>query len=679
MLNNDLRQIKAIPPSAVLGLLIVLGLAVRVATYLFMRHTHLFTVPFLDSSDYDLWARRLVSGDWGKGEPYWMGPLYPHLLALVYRVFGVGGSAMMILQWGLSLGNVALVYAVGRRWADTRTGLLAAALYSAYGPPVFYAGLRLMVTVVTTLVLLIAWQAWRAWEQPQLRRWLVLGLLVGLTATARGNVLVLTLTLPWLLRGRGLGGRSVLCRVAMLVLGVALAVLPVTVRNLVVGGDLVLLTSNGGVNLLIGQQDQYGGIFGPITRTPSFEFDPTGAIRLEAEEGHDLAPSQVSHELTRRAVTRFTSEPKAMVRHYARKVVRFWSGYELPQIVSWNFWRTRLMPLRWLFLPFAVLSAGGLLGMAWLRPPARGVWLAVVGGYFLSLLPFFPTTRYRLPIVPLLAISTAAFALALGTLPRHGSRRRVVVWSLAAVGMLVALWPSWTAFPRNEEFWYCELNRASRAADAGDRVGIFSACAAAEVLEPGLAETAYRQGGYLEKAGDSEAALASYDEAMRRLPNDRFIQYRRARCLAALHRTSAAEAGFMRAAALDTTWAAPYHGLALVRREAGDLAGAVEAMAEAVAREPGRARYRSNLASLYAECGRFAAAARVLARLTEDFPDYVPGWYNLARLRWQQGRFDEARTLLRHALTLPAITDDEQRQIAELSAALSAGTTAPDQ
>mgnify|MGYP000444026164 CR=1 FL=1 len=91
--------------------------------------------------------------------------------------------------------------------------------------------------------------------------------------------------------------------------GAALLIAPVTVRNQVVGHDQVLLTSNGGVNLLIGQQAQYGGRFGPLSETPQFEFDPTGETLLEADLGRELRPSQVSRELTGRALARLAPRP----------------------------------------------------------------------------------------------------------------------------------------------------------------------------------------------------------------------------------------------------------------------------------------------------------------------------------------------------------------------------------
>ena len=657
-----------------LAALLLIGLALRLWYWLQVRDTYLFTTPYLDCRDYDQWARALIAGDWGQGQPYWIGPLYPHLLALSYAVFGAGSPAMMLGQWALTLLNIVLVYQLGRRWAGESTGLVAAAIFAGYGPPVFYAGFRLMTTLVTTLVLLISLQADNAARSPTRRSWLLLGLLVGLAATARGNVLALLPILPpVLLAGRHLGARRVWRLTALLWLGAALAVLPVTARNAVIGGDLVLLTSNAGLNLLIGQQDQYGGRFGTLSETTEFEFDPTGESVLETELGHDLSASEVSDELTRQALARVAREPGAMVAHYGRKAYRFWSGYELPQIFSWNFWRGRHLALQLHPVPFVLLSALGLAGAAALPSLARRLWLAIVGGWFLGLLPFFPTARYRQPLAPLLAITTAAWLMAMFAAWRGGDRRRSLILGTAGLALVVALWPTWSAFDPADETWHSHLARAFRATEAGDRRAMLAACADAEETHPGRAETLYRQGGYLTRLGDLPSALAAYAEAVRRLPDSAFVLYQHARTLAALGRHEEALAGYAAAAAADPNWSFPWHGRALSLKELGQLEAAAAALTEAIARDPGRARYRSNLASLLGEMGRLDEAATILEELTRAFPDYLPGWFNLAMVQARGGDNTAARRTLEKVAALPRLTSEEREQIDRLRRHLDAG------
>jgi len=531
-----------------------------------------------------------------------------------------------------------------------------------------------MATLATTLLLLISLQADDAARRPTQRAWLTLGLLVGLAALARGNVLALLPILPLaLLAGRDIGARCI-CRLTTLFwLGAALMILPVTARNLIVGGDLVLLTSNAGVNLFIGQQDKYGGRFGSLSETPKFEFDPTGETLLEADLGRELSASEISGELTRRALARLAREPGDMVAHYGRKAYRFWSGYELPQIFSWNFWRGRHLALQLHPVPFVLLSALGLVGAAALPWLARRLWLAIMGGWFLGLLPFFPTARYRQPVAPLLAITAAVWALAVLTAWRDGNQRRVLILGTAGLALVVALWPTWSALDPADEAWHSHLARASRAADAGDRTAMLAAFADAEQARPGLAETPYRQGGYLTELDDLSGALAAYAEAQRRLSNSPFVLYQHAHTLAALERHEEALVGYTAAMAADPDWALPWHGRALSLKELGRFEAATTALNEAIARDPGRARYRSNLASLLAEMGRLNEAAAILEELTRAFPDYLPGWFNLALMQARGGENAAARRTLERVAALPRLSAAEREQIDRLRHHLDTG------
>lgn len=655
-----------------LGLVLLVSLALRIWYAAAILDDPLTTAPYLDAAEYDQWARDLMAGDWGVGEPYWMGPLYPHLLALSYLLFGPGSLAILFGQWALTLVNLVLVHRVASTWVGPRAALLAAALYAGYGPPVFYAGVKLMETVVTTLVLVIAWQAQRAADRPGRGAWLWLGVLVGLCGLARGNALVLLVFLPLLLWPRSGAGRAARWRLTgWLWLGASLMILPVTARNLVVGGDLVLLTSNSGVNLMIGQQAHYQGRFGPLSESPQYEFDPSGQTQLEHDLGQELRPSEVSRALTRQALERLVSEPGTMAAHYARKIYRFWSGDELPQIYSWNFWRARVAALCAYPVPAVVLLAGGLLGGVLLEPRARRTWLVLVGSWFISLVPFFPTARYRLPIMGLLAIATAAAAVTMVRCWRDGRRRRAGLLLLGGVALVVALWPNWARLDPRDEFWHSHLNRAARAATLGDLNAVDQAVADAEDLRPGLAETAYRHGGFLERAGDLERALAAYLRAARRAPDHPFTLYRVGRTLAELGRHQEALVWYDRAVAADPDWSFPWHGRGLSLQALGELSAAADAWREAVDRDPGRPRYRSNLASVLALDGRHDQALAILQQLVNDFPSYVPGWFNLALTEARRGDTQAARQALDRAAALPGLTDDQRASLEALGRELA--------
>jgi tetratricopeptide (TPR) repeat protein len=649
--------------------LLLFSAAVRMAFFLQLGETDLATVPLLDSETYHDWAARLVAGDWGWNETYWMGPLYPHFLALIYLGSSVGSQAALLIQLGMSLVNVWLVFLFSRKLMpddDGQIAIIATALFAFYGAPVFYAGNLLIATLLTFLYLVTGLWGIAAVRAPTLKNWLILGLLVGLTGLARGNTLLLAAAFPILLWRVVPSGAPRWKNIAALTVGAALMLAPVTLRNLIVADDFVLLTSNGGVNLLIGQQHDYLGIFAPVMEETQAEFDPSMETTLERELGRDLKGSEVSRILTGQAWDMFRENLGAMPAHYARKTYRFWNGYELPQIVSYDYWKTQFPALWVLPVPFTLLSALGLLGFRFLPRTARWMMLILIGSYFLSLLPFFPTSRYRQPVAPLLAVNAAVFIVAM----IRGWDRRLI-WLPAAALMVLALLPRWASLDEAEVLWQVHLHEASRASKRGNLEATMAKGRKAEEVRPGLPDTSFHLSLYLEDLGAHEEALAALGLAQARLPESRLIAYRTGRNHEQMKQYNEALAAYERASFLDPDWAYPYLRGGLVMNLQGRKGRALDLMEKAFERNPGSFRVRSNLASLYAENGQTELAIKLLSNLTRDYPHYLNGWFNLALALFQSGDTLGAVKALEQASGLRGLTADQKEQVQRLNRAIA--------
>ncbi len=665
-----------------LWILLLVAAILRALYYLEIYQTDLFRVPFLDCLHYQLWAQAILRGDWGVGEPYWMGPLYPHYLALVYLFTGIESHAPQIVQLLLSVLNAALVFFLARRLASPGVALLAAALYAFYGPAVFYAGLLLMATLLTTLFLVTALQAVRCLERPRTGRAFVLGVLVVVTALARGNVLLLAPVLPVLFLTIGLPRRQTIRLGLTVWLGAASILVPVTVRNVLVGQDFVILTSNGGLNLYLGQNTKYQGIFGPLVAGPVVRFDPNGEWTLENELGRDLKPSEVSRIFTQRALREVVAKPSETVKLYLLKAYRFWNGYEIPQLAAFDHWQGESRVLRLLGVPYTFLAAAGLLGIFLGCGRLRLVVGLFVGTYFLSMLPFFITARYRQPVVPLLAVAAASFLVRTTQtllVRTDGRWRRSLQWRqgwqrlLLLAILIVALLPAWADFDRKEALWGIHINRAARLVAAGDRQGALAALLDAEAALPGYAGTYLKKGDIHRELEEDELALAAYCAAERLMPEERIIPYDLGRTLHDLGRLQEALDAFDRCVAIDPTWPRGYFGKGMVYRDLSDFPAAIAEMQRAVAAEPGAVHYRNNLASLYAENGQLEQAQATLQEVVERFPDYVKGWINLALVSYNLGHLDIARQALDRAEAIRDKIPAEEETIRDVRTLITAG------
>jgi len=653
-------------PEAALALILVFSAIVRIFLFQQLGATDLVSVPILDSQSYHEWAVQLASGDPGWGETYWMGPLYPHLLALVYSVFGVGGMAVSALQLLLSLVNIGLVFLLTRDFLNDRKNtwapVFATAIFALYGAPVFYAGLILMATLVTTLYLLVARQALVAWRKNTVTSWMVLGLLVGLTGLARGNVLLLLATLPLLVFKSNIDPGLRLKKSAALVLAGLLVLVPVTVRNLAVANDFVVLTSNGGINLLIGQKAAYKGIFAPIMEESMAQYDPSMEIPLERELGRDLKGSEISRILTRRAASEFRNNISAMPMHYLRKIYRFWNGYEFPQIFSFDYWHHPLPALRAVIVPFVLLAALGLWGICFLPQGQRLIMSLMLGTYFLSLLPFFPTSRYRMPLAPLLAVGAGVFLVKLWQMNKESRVR----WSLVALVTIIALLPRWASLDSAAVVWQVHLHEASRASKRQDLKATLAKAREAEKARPGLADTPYQLALYLEELEAWPQAMAALQLAGTRAPENRLIPYRMGVYQDKQNQLAEALDSFRKAANLDPQWSLPWLKAGTTLRRAGQMDDAVDALEKAYMLSPGNHQVRSNLASAYATVGRLNEALTLLQKLVVDYPLYVNGWFNLAMVHAHLDQTDKATAALDQAAALRYLSEKESARIAHL-------------
>jgi len=653
-------------PEAALALILIFSAVVRVVFFFQLAGTDLVTVPMLDSQDYHDWAVELVSGNPGWGQTYWMGPLYPHLLALVYLIFGTGGMAISALQLMLSVVNILLVFLLTKDLLPEKQSLwipvLAAGIYALYGAPVFYGGLILMATLITFLYLLVTRQAIKAWRLNTTTSWLTLGLLTGLAGLARGNVLLLLATVPFLIYKSNITPTTRFRKSLVFIMAGLLMLAPVTIRNLIVADDFVLLTSNGGVNLLIGQKVQNKGLFGPIMEENQSQYDASMEKPLEQEFGRDLKGSEVSRILTDRAVREFRDNLGAMPLHYLRKVYLFFSGYELPQIFSYDYWRVELPALRVLILPFTLLVALGLLGLRFLPDKNRLVLLLVMGTYFLSLLPFFPTSRYRMPLAPLLAVSAAFFLAGLWKLT--WSRRQP--WLVASLLLIIALLPRWASLEKAEVDWQVHLHEASRASKRHDLKSTLAQARRAEEVRPGLADTPYHTALYLGELQAWPQAMAALRLAASRAPDSRLIPYRMGVFQDKQGQLDKALDSFQIAADLDPQWPLPWLKSGTTLRKAGRMREAITALETAYHLSPGNHQVRSNLASAYATEGKLKEANNLLEKLVVDYPNYINGWFNLALVELQLGQTENALAALDNATRLRYLTPAQRRQIDDL-------------
>ncbi len=240
--------------------------------------------PAADGTFYDTVARRIAAGEgytwlWPDGAVTYAAhyPVgYPALIAALYAVFGPSPAVAMLFNAALGAGAVVATYWLGAEFCARRWACAGALLTAVHPSLVLYTPAIMTEGVTAALYVIATWVACR-WARAAGLGWgWLLGLILGATLLVRPQSLLLVPVLgvvaaygnrgPDRARPRAERILSSFWFRAVMVTGVALAVCaPWTARNCQRMGRCVLVSANGGWNLLIGTAEQAKGAWIALT------------------------------------------------------------------------------------------------------------------------------------------------------------------------------------------------------------------------------------------------------------------------------------------------------------------------------------------------------------------------------------------------------------------------------
>ena len=427
--------------------LLVLAAALRVHAVLdYGAHHPHAEAPVIDEASYDRWAREIASGDWIGDEVFFQEPLYPYALGTVYAVTGVSRTAARLGQVALGLLSVYLIWLLARRAFGRLAGWIAGALFAlhpvAIVMPCWLLKPNLFVPILAALCLALLGDRHAA---P--KRWIAIGVLGGLGALLRGNLLILLPALAiWpFLRDRDLRAWRPATSFA---LGALLVLGPVMVRNQLVGGVFALTTSGAGTNL-------YGGNalenpYGVATEFPWVRGVPEHEAldwRLEAERrsGRALDAGETSRFWIAELANSMAEQPTAHASILWNKLRLTLGGYEVADnhFLDWDARYVRVLGLPLPGWDFSgVFGLAGVLAWIALRreaaPDVRraGDLLALVFVAYLATIVLTVTSmRARFPLlVPLLPFAGFFVDQVLRARRGDGVARYLLLLVVLAVG-----------------------------------------------------------------------------------------------------------------------------------------------------------------------------------------------------------------------------------------------------
>jgi dolichyl-phosphate-mannose-protein mannosyltransferase len=343
------------------------------------------------------------------GPTAWLTPVYPLLVAGVFRTFGIlsAKSFFVVVFLNALFSSFACIpiFSVGKRMGGLGVASGAAWLWALYPNAVMMPFEWVWDTSLAALLgAVLLWATLQLADSPQRAGyWCAYGLLWGFTLMTNPS---LGLLLPFLLGWAAFRSRRA-AKLSVwkpaLAAGIAiLCCVPWTVRNYVVFHKFVPLRSNFPLELYIGNNNNYA--------TRQFVWPPKITKERELLRYFRLGETAFMEEEQRKAMEFIRAHPGIAIKLIGEKFVSFWTGVAEPVQV---FRTTDSLLIRTLIVCNTLAALGALLGIGVLfvkRNPYAGPaaiyplvfpWL-----YYVT----HPNLRYRHPIDPVILLLAAVAA-----------------------------------------------------------------------------------------------------------------------------------------------------------------------------------------------------------------------------------------------------------------------------
>lgn len=421
-----------------LAIVIVVSVVLRLGAALYQGSTIVPRLGVTDEVSYHTLAVRVIEGHGFTFDTGWWPAtrahqptahwsfLYVLFLAAIYTVAGPAPLVARLIQASIvGVLHPWLAWRIGNRLFGPRVGLASAAATAVYAYFVYYSGALVTESLYIVAVLWvldlatsIACPSTTPARAVALRSWLLLGVAAALATLLRQLFLLVVpfvlLWVAWQVWRRRPAGEAVLPvsvlagRLAVVVVVIAAAMLPWTVRNYRAFGQLVPLNTNAGFVMFWANHPLHGTSFIPIIHNGEVSY-----ATLLPRELTGLNEAALDRELLRRGLGFVKDDPIRYARLSLSRTVeyfKFWPsadsslGSNAARVLSSG-----------LLLPLAAI---GILITIVRRPagdsPAAGatLLLLVASLYTLVHLLTWTLVRYRLPVdamvMPFVGVSLEA-------------------------------------------------------------------------------------------------------------------------------------------------------------------------------------------------------------------------------------------------------------------------------
>ncbi|MCX5852598.1 MAG: glycosyltransferase family 39 protein [Deltaproteobacteria bacterium] len=413
----------------VLAAVLAVGLIIRIVALINLSGTVYADYLLWDERIYHKWAKEIAAGTFHSNSVYEFAPLPAYVMAFVYRLISPDAYHIRILNIVFGTLSCWLIYLTGKELAGRKVGLLSCLIACLYKPFILYSIVPLKESLSLVLFLLVTYLLVKVLspgdsgaerkdmqQTGNLIRIGFLGAAAGLVLNARPNAVVLVPVIPLILFWYGyrdrLPWKKLLKDAAVYGAGLCIAVAPFVIRNYMVAGEVALTTSQAGFNLYLGNNlgnpDPY---YRPAPFASSSPFEQGIQFTIEASRraGKKLTSREASDYWTGEVLKEATAHPTAFAWKMGQKLLVLVNRFEACDHYDTDFISDFAIVFKAPFVVFWVIFPLSMAGILALRKERKTrALVALISVYAATLVVFFTTARYRLPIAAVLIPFAAA-------------------------------------------------------------------------------------------------------------------------------------------------------------------------------------------------------------------------------------------------------------------------------
>lgn len=478
---------------------------------------------------YDEWAQRILHGQPANHLAFYGLPGYAYVLAAFYKLFGYNPFVPGLIQAFLDAGTAVLIYLLTIEITRSARGELSAenecskliALFAALGWAFFVPAEAYSVMLMPTAwFVFVFWLiAWRLLQETEIKsvEAVLLGILLGLTATTVANILLLTPLILFRLafnkKSNGRGAGPVFARRGLLLfVGIVIGTAPCWIHNYIVARDPIFLSAHGGINFWIGNNPIANGYprFPPGLHAGQASMLQDSINQAQSAAGHTLKNADVSAYWLAKAKAYISSNFIGWLGLLCLKLRNFWNVFQYDDLsIITNLREQGIIFPGCYFGLIAALALPGLCLAVRFSPKSRWI-VAAIALAMIGLLPVFVTERYRLVAAPGLIVLLCYGLAKLWQSAVSGSFRVGVIYLL-----MVLMSTVFVSLPNREpSLWALDAYNAGwQALESGNFDLAERKLGTAYAYVPGNTETLFALGN-LRLAEEQPSAAVSFYHAV---------------------------------------------------------------------------------------------------------------------------------------------------------------------